>query len=343
MPELPEVETIRRTLEPHVVGRTVTGVTVIRPALVRYPDAAAFARGLLGRTILAARRRGKYLILPVGLPAGPSAAEWVVHLMMAGRLVRCPGGTPPTDPKQVEKTHVIVSLDSGDQLRYIDFRHLGRLSLVPPGDYRRIPGLERLGPDPFEVGVGEEAAGTGAPAAEATPGAGAPGVGTVTVGAPALDRATFLERLAGRRGRLKSLLLNQAFMAGVGNIYADEALFRAGLHPERRAETLSASERDRLYDAVVAVLAAALGAGGTTFSRYVDAEGRWGTFGEALAVYGKKGAPCPRCGRPIERIVIGGRSSHFCPACQPATGGGPRRRRRIHDVRAPHGCSTARP
>lgn len=316
MPELPEVETIRRTLYPHVAGRKITGVTVIRPALVRHPEPDAFIRGLVGRTILDARRRGKYLLFPVGPPAGPPEAEWVVHLMMAGRLVRCPGGAPPADPKQVAKTHVIVRLDSGDALRYIDFRHLGRLFLVPPGDYRRIPGLRRLGPDPFEGTVAGVAEG-GRPA-------------------PTLDRETFLQRLRARRGRLKSLLLNQAFLAGVGNIYADEALFRARLHPDRRAETLCSAERERLYDALVAVLAEAVGARGTTFSRYVDADGRWGTFGERLSVYGREGEPCPACDTPIRRIVIGGRSSHFCPRCQAPHGGPARRSGHRTDVR--HGA-----
>ncbi len=300
MPELPEVETIRRTLTPKIEGRDITGLEVIRPALIRHPDPAAFRAGVVGSRVGGTSRRGKYLILHLVDPeTGTPRYDLVIHLMMAGRLLFCSGGLVPGDPKTVEKTHVVLRLGE-DHLRYVDFRHLGRLFLVPPGDYRAVPGLRRLG---REVALEGRAAGD------------------------CLDLEGFLEALGRRRGRLKPLLLDQAFLAGVGNIYADEALFRAGLHPTRTAASLDREERLRLYEALRRVLAEAIEDRGTTFSRYVDAEGQTGSYRRRLRVYGREGEPCFRCGHPVQRLVLAGRSAHFCPVCQPEGGraAGPRR------------------
>jgi len=201
----------------------------------------------------------------------------LVHLKMSGRLHLVPAQTPLH-----RHTRLLLDLDDGRQLRFQDARKFGRLYLVD--DATEV--TARLGPEPL--------------ADEFT-----------------LDE--FRRLLARRSGRLKPLLLNQSFLAGVGNIYADEALFAARLHPLRQAGSLSAEEQERLYQALRAVLAQAITGRGTTLDDqgYTDAEGRAGGYQEQLAVYGRQGKPCPACGTPIERLVIGGRSAHFCPHCQP--------------------------
>jgi formamidopyrimidine-DNA glycosylase len=201
----------------------------------------------------------------------------LVHLKMSGRLHVRPAVEPPD-----RHTRVILELDNGWQLRFQDARKFGRIYLVD--DPAQVTG--KLGPEPLDADF-------------------------------TLD--TFRQLLARRSGRLKPLLLNQAFLAGLGNIYADEALFAAHLHPLRGARSLLPEEQARLYESIQAVLSRAIAGRGTTLDDrgYTDAAGLAGTYQEQIAVYGRKGAPCPQCGAPIQRIVIGGRSSHFCSRCQP--------------------------
>jgi formamidopyrimidine-DNA glycosylase len=205
----------------------------------------------------------------------------LVHLKMSGRLYVVPAGQP------LEKhEHTTFDLDDGRQLRFRDVRKFGRVYLVD----RPEQVTADLGPEPLAEGLTLE---------------------------------EFRRRLASRSGRLKSLLLNQAFLAGLGNIYADEVLFRARLHPQRAASSLTLAEEERLYEAIRHVLHQAIADHGTTLGDggYVDARGRAGDYQERIAVYGRTGEPCLRCQTPIERLVIGGRSSHFCPTCQVAPGG----------------------
>ncbi|MGE5561493.1 MAG: bifunctional DNA-formamidopyrimidine glycosylase/DNA-(apurinic or apyrimidinic site) lyase [Chloroflexota bacterium] len=273
MPELPEVETVRRELSA-LTGLRIVRTAVLSPHLIRCPDAERFAAGTTGKTIAAVDRQGKFLIIRLD-----PGSDLVVHLRMAGRMYV----NDPADP--VEKhTHVIFDLSDGRQLRYIDLRHFGLICLVDRGEYGDLGLLNRLGPEPLSDGF---------------------------------TKQYFRAGLAKRRGPIKSLLLNQEFIAGIGNIYADESLFAARIRPDRPAASLSRQEADRLWQAIRDVIADALVFGGTTFSTYRRADGSKGEFAAYLKVYGHEGAACPRCGKgQIERLRLGGRSAHFCPHCQ---------------------------
>lgn len=281
VPELPEVETIRRQLAPKLEGRTVeTAWSFPSP---KFDDAPA----AVGRTIDAVRRRGKYLL--IGLvdgavhPTGsdPATSELVVHLGMTGRL----GITPPgaIDDSGADDPHLRSSwtLDDGAILTFHDVRRFGRVAVVPAGDHSRLPTLSSLGPEPD-------------------------------------DEAFDPDRLRGavNRGRraVKTVLLSQRVVAGVGNIYADEALWRAGIHP--RARRLTRNGALKLRDAVRAVIAEGIEHGGTTLRDYRDAEGRAGTNQHRLDCYGRSGQPCRRCGSVLVRSVLDGRSTSWCPTCQ---------------------------
>jgi formamidopyrimidine-DNA glycosylase len=202
----------------------------------------------------------------------------LIHLKMSGRLLLVPASEPLD-----EYTHTIFDLDDGRQLRFRDVRKFGRVYLVKSPE--KVTG--HLGPEPLEE---------------------------------AFTLADFQQLLGRRTGRLKSLLLNQEFLAGLGNIYADESLHAAQLHPLRAADSLTAEEQARLYEAIRAVLRRAIIGRGTTLddTGYVDAQGEPGAYQAQIAVYGRAGEPCPTCDTPIERLVVGGRSTHFCPRCQPA-------------------------
>lgn len=272
MPELPEVEIVRRDLEPHVLGRRVGSVEVLWERSIATPAAPEFVCRLTGRVITGVDRRGKFLLLR--LDSGETLA---VHLRMTGRLLLRPVGAAP-DPY----LRVRIVLEGGVELQFADQRKFGRLYLLEPSALEAL--LSRLGPEPLDTQAGRE---------------------------------QFLALLRRRRGALKPLLLDQAAIAGLGNIYADEALFRAGLHPLRRAETLTEEERVRLYEAVQETLQAAIEHGGTSIATFMSALGTYGRNQEYLLVHRRAGKPCPRCGTPIERIVVGGRGTFFCPRCQP--------------------------
>jgi formamidopyrimidine-DNA glycosylase len=276
VPELPEVETVRKGLERHVVGRTISAVQVLHPRAVRRHLAGSddFAAAISGRTITAARRRGKYLWLPVAEDA------LLAHLGMSGQFLI-------SDPDEPLSSHVrarFTFTDSGPDLRFSDQRTFGHLVLAAGG--AEMPALiAHIAPDPME---------------------------------PAFDEAVFIRRLRGRRTGIKRALLDQSLVSGVGNIYADEALWRARLHWARSTATLTRAEAARVVEAVRGVLGDALDAGGTSFdSMYVNVNGESGYFGRSLAVYGRAGQPCGRCGTPVRRDPFMNRSAYSCPRCQP--------------------------
>jgi len=276
VPELPEVETVRRGLERHVAGRVIDEVEVLHPRAVRrhVPGPADFAATLRGRRVAAPLRRGKYLWLPADDDA------LLAHLGMSGQLV-------VGEPDRALSSHVRVRFtfrDGGPDLRFIDQRTFGHLLLSPGG--AQLPSvIAHIAPDPLE---------------------------------PAFDRAVFAARLRSRRSGIKRALLDQSLISGVGNIYADEALWRARLHWARAADRLRGPEVNRLLDAVQEIFAEALGAGGTSFDRlYVNVNGESGYFDRSLAVYGREGQPCPRCGTPVRRDPFMNRSAYSCPVCQP--------------------------
>jgi formamidopyrimidine-DNA glycosylase len=275
MPELPEVETVRKTLEPIVVGRTIVGLEVgtfagvLGSVTVQHAAAAIFGRRLTG-----IRRRGKFLLIDLDDESGIE-----VHLRMTGQLEVAERGAPP-----LRFQHLALLLDNGLELRFADQRKFGRV-IIHDGD----PALAlktKLGPEPLENAF----------------------------------TSTYLRSvLRGRTAAIKSLLLDQRIIAGIGNIYADEALFLARIHPQRPGGTLADDEVDGLVDAIIDVLRTAIDHRGTTFSSYRDGTGQVGENQHRLAVYGRgrRGEPCIRCGNPLAYLVIGQRTSHFCPECQP--------------------------
>ncbi len=271
MPELPEVETIARELRERLVGRTMTGAEVHWPRTIATPSPAEFERQVVGQTVQAVGRRGKFLLLQFS--EGPTL---LVHLRMSGQLLLEPRPVPLG-----KHVRVVFTLDDGTTLRFQDQRKFGRMWLV---DDPQVV-LSGLGPEPL--------------ADDFTP--------------------QVLARLIGRRsGMLKPLLLNQSFLAGLGNIYADEVLFRARLHPRRRANSLNEAEVSRLYHAIRQVLGEAITGQGTTFDgMYQRVNGASGSFQDSLLIYGRAGEVCRECGTRIERIALGGRGTHFCPRCQP--------------------------
>jgi formamidopyrimidine-DNA glycosylase len=276
VPELPEVETVRRGLEHHVTGRAIDTVRVLHPRAVRrhLAGAADFEAALAGRSLDTAKRRGKYLWLSVGEDA------LLAHLGMSGQLLI-------GDPDRALSPHVRIQFtfkDDGPDLRFTDQRTFGHMCFVP--DSAELPGpIAHIAPDPFE---------------------------------PSFDPTELARRLRQRRTGVKRALLDQSLISGVGNIYADEALWRAGLHWARPTETLNGPEVSRLLAAVREVLGEALTAGGTSFdSLYVNVNGESGYFDRSLAVYGREGLPCPKCGTPVRRDPFMNRSAYSCPQCQP--------------------------
>jgi formamidopyrimidine-DNA glycosylase len=262
VPELPEVETVARSIAP-LVGRRIVAAEFRCPRVLRGGDPDHMAERLAGRRIAGVKRYGKFLV--VSLERG---GFLTIHLGMTGKLLL--GGEPG------KHTHAILTLDRG-VLLYDDSRQFGRL-LYSEEFPRRI---EKLGPEPLEVSFDD-----------------------------------FAAALLRRNTRIKSLLLNQDFLRGIGNIYADEALFRAGIHPLAMARRIRGDRARRLHDAIVAVLSEAIEAGGSSISDYVDAQGRKGFFQFQHRVYQHTGDPCVNCGAAIRRIVVTQRSSHFCPKCQ---------------------------
>jgi len=273
MPELPEVETVKRTLDKKITGLTITGVDISMPKIIREPTPEEFSTQITGCRITRLGRRGKYLLLYL---TGDNIL--IIHLRMTGRLVYTEQCEPPA-----KHTHVVFSLSDGNQLRFIDMRQFGRLQLAPVQALNQVKGLKDLGPEPLER---------------------------------QFSRDYLRRELKRKRVRIKSLLLDQTFIAGLGNIYADEALHRARLNPKCIANSLSPREVANLYHSIIEVLQEGIENRGTTFRDYVDGDGRKGNYQELLRVYNREGCPCPQCGTAIVRIKVGGRSSYFCPTCQ---------------------------
>ena len=295
MPELPEVETIVNDLRPQLVGRRfeslqLTRDPAIRARLVRYPSADKFIRRLRGRTIKTVERRGKYIVMPLDPAAGEEKLgangdvtttdqRVIVHLGMTGHLrVWEPEETP------VKHTHFRALLDSGLELRYDDPRQFGRLVVGSMDELiaaRAFPA--RLGPEPIHGDLTE---------------------------------AEFERLIRTRRRPVKSALLDQSFLAGVGNIYADEACFRAGIRPSRWTHRLTVRERRALYEAIQHVLENSIAARGSSIINYVDGFGLPGGNQEKLLVYGRSGEPCLRCGTPLQGTRLAGRGTVYCRKCQ---------------------------
>ena len=285
MPELPEVEVVRRGLERWVAGRTIAKAEVRHPRAVRrhLPGAADLEARLADRTVLGAQRRGKYLWLPLSAPAHPdepSGEALLGHLGMSGQLLVA----EPAEPDGPHLRARLTFADGGPELRYVDQRTFGGLSVEPlAGDTPAI--IAHIARDPLD---------------------------------PLFDDAAFAAALRRRRTGIKRALLDQSLISGVGNIYADEALWRAKLHWARPTETLTRPAVARLLAGVREVMGAALAAGGTSFdSLYVDVNGESGYFDRSLDVYGREHEPCRRCGTPIRRDAFMNRSSYTCPTCQP--------------------------
>jgi formamidopyrimidine-DNA glycosylase len=281
VPELPEVEVVRRGLQRWAVGRVVADVEVRHPRAVRRHLAGPddFAARLRGRLLAAACRRGKYLWMPLDDADDPAEAL-VAHLGMSGQLLVQPAQAP-------DETHLRVRLrftDDGLQLRFVDQRTFGGLALDPCRDGVPVA-VTHIARDPLD---------------------------------PQFDDAAFARALRGRHTGLKRALLDQTLVSGIGNIYADESLWRARLHWARPTESVTGPQARALLAAVRDVLREALGQGGTSFdSLYVDVNGQSGWFDRSLAVYGQAGRPCPRCGAPVRRDKFMNRSSYSCPRCQP--------------------------
>ena len=281
MPELPEVEVVRRGLERWAGGRTVAGVEVLHPRAVRRhtEGPADFAARLTGQRFAAARRRGKYLWLPLG----EDGFSVLAHLGMSGQLLIQPPGTP--DEKHLRVRIVFEDTDGGE-LRFVDQRTFGGLSLHPGADDGLPDVIAHIAPDPLD---------------------------------PVFDEAAFHAALRRRRTTVKRALLDQSLISGVGNIYADEALWRTRLHYERPTATLTRKQTAELVAHVRDVMNAALDAGGTSFdSLYVNVNGESGYFERSLDAYGREDEPCRRCGTPMRRRAWMNRSSYFCPRCQRA-------------------------
>ncbi|MGD0733873.1 MAG: bifunctional DNA-formamidopyrimidine glycosylase/DNA-(apurinic or apyrimidinic site) lyase [Terracidiphilus sp.] len=291
MPELPEVETIARGVNERVRGDRIVQAWFGSHREPFKTSQAGQAKGLEGRVFLGVRRVGKHVVCDLGSADGApevkstakAEAQWIVHLGMTGRLlVTTPDG--PVAPH----THARLGLASGRELRFVDPRRFGRL------EFR-------------ELGRGAGIAGPGF----AGPGFASPGAEPLTIAAD-----EFAGLFRGRRLAIKAALLNQTLLAGVGNIYADESLFRAGIRPRRMAGRLTRVELERLRLALKAVLEHAIRLGGSSVSDYVDADGVRGFFQLEHCVYLRTGLACRQCETPIQRIVLAGRGTHYCPKCQ---------------------------
>jgi formamidopyrimidine-DNA glycosylase len=276
MPELPEVETVANGVHARVKGQTVRSVwTSNKPQTFKSPP-DEIVEALTGSRIDRVHRVGKTIVVDLIRAAGhgKQPAQFLVHLGMTGRLLV---STPDT-PIPLH-THAVLTLSGGKELRFVDARRFGRLSVVAAADHETK--YEGPGSEPLTIGLDE-----------------------------------FFALFRGRKTPIKAALLNQSLLHGVGNIYADEALFHAGIRPSRHAGRLTHAELTRLRGALVKVLTEAIQLGGSSVSDYVDADGVAGFFQLHHHVYSRTGQPCRVCGKPIKRIVIGGRSTHFCTTCQ---------------------------
>jgi formamidopyrimidine-DNA glycosylase len=274
MPELPEVESVRRQLEPALVGRRFDRVDILDPRLVRPYEPAEVAAELEDERVAGLERRGKYLVVRF-----ESGRVLLIHLRMTGSLLHASSGSLQDEPHR----RAVVTLDDGSEVAYFDVRRFGTWLLLEPGEAE--PYLaERVGDEPLEA---------------------------------LFTAARLGERLAGRRTSLKAALLDQRTLAGMGNIYADEALWRARLNPLRVASSLDRSELRRLHRGIRSALEHGLARQGSTLRDYRLPDGSGGSMQDEFRVYGRRDEPCHRCGTPIARTQVAGRTTWFCPTCQP--------------------------
>ena len=277
MPELPEVETVRKGLEQLVLGKQIAKVEVSWPRIIEMTEVPDFTHYLVGETFEAFERRGKFLIFKL------SQFDLVSHLRMEGKYEFF---APDQEVVVTKHTHVIFHFTDGSQLQYRDVRKFGRMALVDKDQSHEYKGIKALGPEPLSADF-------------------------------KLDE--FKKALSSKVMAIKPLLLNQKIVVGLGNIYVDEALWYAKVHPECPANRLSATEMEEIYNGTIEVLGKAVEAGGTTIRSYVNALGEAGEFQVSLQVYGQTGEPCARCQTPIEKIKVAQRGTHFCPTCQQRT------------------------
>lgn len=273
MPELPEVETVRRIIGPQIVGRKILSVSVRSPQVIAYPDPAAFTKMLTGQMIQSMNRRGKFLTI-----CFETGDRLILHLRMTGQLLVTPGDYP--DEKH---THLTAELSDGRQIRYIDVRRFGRFWYLQNGEEDTVTGQKKLGPEPFSD----------------------------------LLTGTYLQEKLGKHSKaVKEALLDQSVVAGIGNIYADEILFAAGINPEQKCSELSGRTWNRLAEKIREIIAWGIEANTVTPEEYLAGKGKEYRNIPDLRVYGREGLPCVCCGKKIRRVVIGGRSSCYCPVCQ---------------------------
>ena len=281
MPELPEVEVVRRGLEAHVAGRVIASVEVLHPRAIRrhLPGASDFSARLAGRTMVAARRRGKYLWVELG-----TELALLAHLGMSGQLLVQPEGVP-------DEKHLRVRVrfaDGGPELRFVDQRTFGGLAVTELTEDALPEPVAHIARDPMD---------------------------------PLFDQDAVVRALRRKRTEVKRALLDQTLVSGIGNIYADEALWRSRLHWARPTDRLTSAHARTVLSAATDVMNEALGQGGTSFDAlYVNVNGESGYFDRSLDVYGQEGLPCSRCGTPIRREPFMNRSSFSCPKCQRASG-----------------------
>ena len=282
MPELPEVETVRRGLNNLTLQQPIQGGEVLLPRTLAYPpEIDWFLQSITGVAIAQWRRRGKYLLAQLVQLGSNSPAGWLgVHLRMTGQLL----WLPQSEPLQ-KHTRIRLFFADNQELRFVDTRTFGKVWYCPSETELEsvITGLQKLGPEPF---------------------------------AEDFSLKYFTQQLKNRRRLIKTLLLDQAVVAGIGNIYADEALFKSGILPDTIAANLKPKQIKKLHQAIIEVLQTSIDKGGTTFSDFLSLLGVSGNYGDAALVYGRKDQPCKVCDTPIEKTKLGGRSSHYCPNCQ---------------------------
>lgn len=279
MPELPEVETVKRTLETNIIGKRITRVNVFLPKLVLPLGVDEFKDNVEGSNISSLARRGKYLLIHLS-----SSFTLVISLRMTGRLVFVPPGEEIVEDKH---THLIFDFQDGGHLLFNDIRKFGTMHCIPMDCVETCPEIAKLGPEPLGSDFSEEC---------------------------------IRERLKKTSRNIKQVLLDQTVIAGLGNIYADESLFAAGIHPETAANKLSDKQIHNLYLAIENVLSEAVLQKGTTIRDYVDGSGKSGNYQWFLKVYGRKGKKCYSCDHEIQTVKLGGRTSSFCPGCQQEDG-----------------------
>lgn len=273
MPELPEVETVKRLIEPQIQGLAIKSVTVNRPEVIAHPAADSFCKQLAGQTIDRMTRRGKFLMILL-----TSGDQIILHLRMTGCLLLTPGDWP-----QEKHTHIIFQLESGKELRFSDTRRFGRFWLLQKGEADTYTGLDKLGLEPFS---------------------------------PDFTVEYLCARFGKRRKAIKECLLDQNVIAGIGNIYSDEILFSAGIYPARPANSLTKEEWKRLTAAIPNRLSFFIEQSQITPEEYLKTKGQDYRNTPFLQAYGHEGEPCSICGETLCRMVIGGRSSTYCPDCQ---------------------------